>query len=408
MNKLIKLSEAVKYSRDKMSAKDLTIDNFITVDNMLSNREGVRRASSLPPISGSLPAYKSGNILVGNIRPYLKKIWLANKSGGCSADVLNFEVAEGFNPSFVFYAMFRDDFFKHMMKGAKGTKMPRGDKSHVLEFLIPKLDLKNQEKIGSVLSLLDQKIYVNNQIIDTLESISQLLYEYWFVQFEFKDSNGAPYTYAGGELVWNDLLKRNIPKGWEVGCLSDLGSIQGGSTPSTMNPDNFDNFGIPWITPKDLSMNESKKFVSSGEVSLSENGFQSANLRLIPKGSILLSSRAPIGYMAIASNDLTTNQGFKSFIPDKGFSTPYMYYVIKHSMPTIINYSSGSTFKEISGTVLKEVKVCLAPKDLVDQFSFLVTPYFNLQQQLEFENIGLQHYRDWLIPLLMNEQIRVQ
>jgi type I restriction enzyme S subunit len=408
MSKLVKLSKAVKYSQEKIPARGLTLDNFITVDNMLSNKEGIKRASSLPPGSSSLPAYRPGNILVGNIRPYLKKIWLANQSGGSSADVLNFEVEEGFSSSFVFYSLFRDDFFRHMMKGAKGTKMPRGDKSHILEFLIPQFDLKDQEKIGSALSLLDKKIRVNNQIIDNLESLSQLLYEYWFIQFEFKDSNGNPYTSAGGELVWNEPLKRNIPNGWDVGFLSDLGSVQGGSTPSTSSPDNFDSSGIPWITPKDLSMNESKKFVSSGEISLSERGVQSANLKLFPKGSILLSSRAPIGYMAIASNDLTTNQGFKSFIPDKDFSTPYMYYTIKHSMPTIINYSSGSTFKEISGTVLKEVKVCLAPKDVVDKFSFLIAPYFNLQEQLELENMGLQRFRDWLIPLLMNEQIKVQ
>jgi type I restriction enzyme S subunit len=217
-----------------------------------------------------------------------------------------------------------------------------------------------------------------------------------------------PYKASGGEMVWSEILNRDIPIQWNVGSLSDISTILGGSTPSKDDQSNFDSSGMPWITPKDLSLNETKKFVSRGEVSLSQKGFNESSLKLMPKGSVLLSSRAPIGYMAIASNNLTTNQGFKTFLPDKGYSTSFIYYAIKSSMPTILNYASGSTFKEISGSVLKDISICLPPKAVADKFTTLALPYFELQQHLEDESQALESMRAWLLPLITNGHISVQ
>ncbi|WP_205768230.1 restriction endonuclease subunit S [Aggregatibacter actinomycetemcomitans] len=147
------------------------------------------------------------------------------------------------------------------------------------------------------------------------------LYDYWFVQFDFPDENGKPYKSSGGEMVFDETLKREIPKGWEVKSLDDLAEIVGGSTPSTADSDNFCSNGTAWITPYDLSKNQGNKFISHGEIDVSEKGIKNASLKKYPAGTILMSSRAPIGYMAIARNEVTTNQGFKSFIPNKGFPT---------------------------------------------------------------------------------------
>lgn len=208
-------------------------------------------------------------------------------------------------------------------------------------------------------------------------------------------------------MVYNEELKREIPEGWERGTLNDLGEIVGGSTPSTKQAENFTEKGTPWITPKDLSKNSGNKFIASGGQDVSIEGVKSASLTIYPKNTVLMSSRAPIGYMAIAREPLTTNQGFKSFIPNKGYSMHYIYYAVKNSMKTIVQHSSGSTFKEVSGAVLKTVNVCLPKSDIVESYANKVTSIFNRQNFLELENTELAELRDWLLPMLMNGQVTV-
>jgi len=268
-------------------------------------------------------------------------------------------------------------------------------------------DISTQQKIAAVLSALDAKIELNQRINAELESMAKTLYDYWFVQFEFPNEKGKPYKSAGGKMVWNEELKRDVPAGWEKGVLLDIGTITGGSTPSREVEEYFNVNGMAWITPKDLSLNTGNKFITKGETGVSEKGLKSASLNIMPKGTILLSSRAPIGYMAISREEVTTTQGFKSFVPDKGYSIPYIYYTVKNAIPTIINHSSGSTFKEISSSVLKEISICLPPVSVTENFGKTVNAIFERQNILELESQTLTEVRDWLLSMLMNGQVKV-
>ncbi|HQV95203.1 MAG TPA: restriction endonuclease subunit S, partial [Anaerolineales bacterium] len=287
-------------------------------------------------------------------------------------------------------------------------------------------DLPTQQKIAAVLSALDAKIELNTRINAELESMAKTLYDYWFVQFRpppaspkwdmktLHNNQISPVPFGGGAegggggLVWNDELKREIPLGWEVGTLSNLGTITGGSTPPREVEEFFSNNGTAWITPKDLSLNAGNKFITKGELDVSEKGLKAASLTIMPKGTILLSSRAPIGYMAIAREGVTTNQGFKSFIPDKGYSIPFIYYTVKNAIPTIINHSTGSTFKEASASVLKSISICLPPVSITEKYKEAVDAIFERQNKLELESQTLTELRDWLLPMLMNGQVKVQ
>ncbi|MFM6070498.1 MAG: restriction endonuclease subunit S, partial [Dolichospermum sp.] len=190
----------------RVNIKDITLNKYITTDNLLPNKQGVGIAVNLPPQIGNIRFFEPKNILVSNIRPYLKKIWFSDKYGGCSADVLVFVVQEDYVPKFIYYSMLRDCFFDHMVRGSKGTKMPRGDKNQILEFAIPNFSPKMQEKIASVLSSLDDKIELNNRINSELENLAKTIYDYWFVQFDFPDENGKPYKSSGGKMVYNQEL----------------------------------------------------------------------------------------------------------------------------------------------------------------------------------------------------------
>ena len=264
-----------------------------------------------------------------------------------------------------------------------------------------------QQKIASVLSSLDSKIDHNNRINAVLEVLAKTLYDYWFVQFEFPDKNGNPYKTSGGKIIWNKELKREIPDGWKNGLFSDIGNITGGSTPPKDVSEYFSLDGIAWITPKDLSINLGNKFITKGELDVSEQGAKAASLKIMPKGTILLSSRAPIGYLAIARESLTTNQGFKSFVPKSGYSTSFIYYAIKNALPEIINNASGSTFKEISGGTLKTIKICIPEINVIQNYTIKVAAIFERQSNLELENQKLAQLRNWLLPLLMNGQVKL-
>lgn len=209
------------------------------------------------------------------------------------------------------------------------------------------------------------------------------------------------------EALFRSLFMENVNSTWQEGVLSDLGTIVAGGTPSKAKPEYYAEHGIAWITPKDLSLNKSK-FISHGENDISELGFSKSSATKMPAGTVLFSSRAPIGYIAIAANELTTNQGFKSVVPNENIGTAFMYFLLKRLLPTIERMASGSTFKEISGTGMKSVPVVIPDDKTIEQFNDFCSPIFQQQEIFEAENIRLSNIRDALLPkLLMSGELDV-
>lgn len=301
-----------------------------------------------------------------------------------------------------------ENYLASLLNNTNGSTFPNLTGELLAKFIVSVPTDEEQKRLSYLLRTIDSKIEFNNRINTNLEAIAKTLYDYWFLQFDFPDANGKPYKTSGGKMVYNPMLKQKIPETWTNGTLDSLGRIVGGSTPSTKNPENFTTNGIPWITPKDLSDNQGNKFITRGAQDISHAGMIDACLKKYPAGTVLLSSRAPIGYMAIARNELTTNQGFKSFIPINEFSSTFIYYTVKNSLNTITQYASGSTFKEISGSVLKTVKIPLPPSSTVNTFTKTIESSIEHQDLLEKENQLLKQLRDWLLPMLMNGQISLK
>ncbi len=153
-----------------------------------------------------------------------------------------------------------------------------------------------------------------------------------------------------------------MQKQWNKIKLGDISEVIGGGTPSTKNYD-FWNGDIPWLTPKDLS-GYNNRYVSRGERNITKLGLQNSSARMLPKGTVLLTSRAPIGYLAIAENDVCTNQGFKSIVLKDGYCPEFFYYLLKNNIDYIIGMGSGSTFAEISGTQVKNLEFTIPPLDI--------------------------------------------
>lgn len=236
--------------------------------------------------------------------------------------------------------------------------------------------------------------------------MAKQLYDYWFVQFDFPNEEGKPYKSSGGAMVYNERLKREIPIGWEVENLIDFAEIKNGATPSTADEANYGG-DIVWITPKDLSDQQSK-FVYQGERNITKQGFDSCSTSMLPTNSVLMSSRAPIGLVSIAKHEVCTNQGFKSFIPKSISDSIYLYYYIKHHIKQIEQLGTGTTFKEVSRDDLCKFPILtIGAKNIYVQWIELQNGIADKQLALTKEIAALTKQRDELLPLLMNGQASI-
>ncbi len=193
---------------------------------------------------------------------------------------------------------------------------------------------------------------------------------------------------------------------WREGTVSDLGTVVGGSTPSKAKAEYYTDNGIAWITPKDLSVDRSK-FISHGANDITELGVRNSSATIMPAGTVLFSSRAPIGYIAISNGEVTTNQGFKSVVPFDHIGTAFVYFFLKNALPTIESMASGSTFKEISGSAMRTVPALIPDHNSLHAFSEFCEPLFQQQLTLEAENRSLAALRENLLPRLMSGELDV-
>lgn len=272
-------------------------------------------------------------------------------------------------------------------------------------FPVPMIPLHDQERIGEIFSAIDKKIELNRRINQNLEVMAKQLYDYWFVQFDFPNEEGKPYRSSGGEMVWNEKLKREIPALWEARVIEEIADVYNGATPSTTNEWNYGG-DIIWITPKDLS-DQKQKFVYQGERNISQVGYDSCSTHLLPQNTILMSSRAPIGLLAIAKTELCTNQGFKSFVSKEENMESYLYYYLQIHIKQIEQLGTGTTFKEVSRDDILRFPILKPENHVLNKWSKIVTNINNRQLSLQKENQNLTKQRDELLPLLMNGQVSV-
>ena len=292
--------------------------------------------------------------------------------------------------------------------GTDKSTVPGVDRNVIHQLKAPFVEgYEKQERLINPIKLLDAKIANNKKLITELESTAQLIYDFWFTQFDFPDENGKPYRTSGGKMVLSDVLKREIPVGWEIGAFKDVATLISGATPSTSTEDNYQEEGIAWITPDDLSRTSEMMFIDHGKRDISALGLQSCSARLLPAGTLILSSRAPIGYTALALNECCTNQGCKSFVPNKGYGSYFIYHLVNRLMPLIKAQGVGTTFKEVSKETLEQIIIVLPPKEVAKNFEKAVEKFCAGRKTLESENRELLALRNWLLPMLMNGQAQI-
>ena len=322
-----------------------------------------------------------GDILITSEAPFGQIFfWDSDEKIVLSQRLFCVRIKPEYNARFIYYYMTTPEFQSELDGRATGTTVIGLRQPELMKCIIRCPEIQEQKMIAAILSSIDAKIIANEKVNDNLEQQAQAYFQELFVD--------------------------NADPEWTTGTISDLGTVVGGSTPSKAKPEYYTESGIAWITPKDLSINKSK-FVSHGENDITELGLRNSSASLMPEGTVLFSSRAPIGYIAIAAGEVTTNQGFKSVVPKPEIGTPFVYFFLKNTLPVIEGMASGSTFKEVSGSTMKNVPAVIPDAETLAKFSDFCAPIFAQQRILEEQNQSLATLRDNLLPKLMSGEIDV-
>lgn len=301
------------------------------------------------------------------------------------------------NPKWLYYYFLSPEWKVFIANHTvRGSTVDRISVEDFPEYTVPLPKREEQDAIAEVLSQIDMRIDTNIRICDELESVAKTIYDYWFAQFDFPDGDGKPYRSSGGAMEWNEQLKRNIPKGWIVGQLSDIANITMGQSPAgeTYN-ENRDgeifyqgctDFGTRFPVPR---------------------VYTTAPTRFAKAGDILMSVRAPVGTLNVAIEDCSIGRGLAALNSKMG-SQLYLWYTLA-GFKQLFNVldGNGTTFGSITKDTLYEMKVVIPESSVVKAFEEIVQPIEQKIRAAEQESRELTKLRDWLLPMLMNGQATV-
>ena len=382
----MELKDICQYISEKVATTTLTKENYISTENMLPDKGGIVTASGVP--FGNSIAFSVGDVLVSNIRPYFKKIWQANRNGGCSADVLCFRANSNVDNSYFYYLLSQQEFFDYVMSGAKGCKMPRGDKRQIMQWKVELPPLDEQRHIASVLLSLDDKIELNRRINRNLEQQAQALFKAWFVDFE---------PFKNGKFVDSELGK--IPEGWKV---VELGKV------TTQEKERVGiRSDVKVLSP-----------VTTGKLMLSEEYFTKqvfsdsiAKYILVKPNSFAYNpARVNIGSMGRNTFmfDGCVSPVYVVFSCEKEYHYFFdMYRQLPSFKEEVIARSIGGVRQTLKYSDFALMKIIYPPKNVVIQFNDLYEQLLHAQNMLHTESKNLAGIRDSLLPNLMSGEIKI-
>ena len=355
------LNDICVYRNERISTNALNSHTYVSTENMLPDKGGITDAASLPTVSQT-SKFRHGDTLVSNIRPYFKKIWFAEYDGGCSNDVLVFSAKEGVDPKYLYYVLANDSFFAYSTATSKGTKMPRGDKTSIMQYQIEKVDSPTQKKIAAILSALDEKIATNRAINDNLLEQSSSIYQAWFEDFILSDGS--------------------CPPSWKQGTLAGIADITSGKRPPVKSAEKTDHAIIPIVGAASVmgyttEANHTDKILVTGRVGTH---------------GVVQRFNSPCW---ASDNALVITSAFYE----------YTFQILQRIDYRAMN--RGSTQPLITQGDMNKVPILIPDNETLLKFETLVGQLMKQYQVNLLENDKLAELRDALLPRLMSGEIDV-
>lgn len=313
-------------------------------------------------------------------------------------------------PEFVYYLLKTFDFHKYSDKAA----VPGVNRNHLhMEMVRVPNDYDCQKKIASYLSKLDKKISLNTDINNTLEQMAQAIFKSWFVDFDPVKAKMNGEQPEGMDAATASLFPEKLdsdtglPEGWKLSDIGDEVAVVGGGTPSKKNDDFWVAGHIHWTSPKDLSGVQDKVLLDTAS-KVTEAGLKKISSGLLPVDTVLLSSRAPVGYLALAKVPMAINQGYIAMKCEKQLPPEFVLQWCVHRMDEIKQRASGSTFAEISKKSFKPISVVVPSSEVLSVYRKVVKPLYDAITSNARQNEQLSTLRDILLPKLLSGEVNLE
>lgn len=347
---------------------------------------------------------KKGDLLLTSEAPSGQvMIWDSDEKIILSQRLYALRVNDNFDNKYLKYYIQSEMGQKEIIKNNSGSTV-FGISAKTFDNIIVYHPIKDiQEKIGNLLYTIDKKIALNKQINARLEQMAKTLYDYWFVQFDFPDTDGKPYKSSGGEMVFDETLKREIPKGWKSGNILNIANLLGGGTPSKSSP-KYWNGNIPFFTPTDC---DNSIFILDTADRITDAGLCNSSTRLFKKHSIFITARGSVGRSSINAVPMAMNQSCYAFQAKENVSYTFLFFLIRELIMILEVKATGSVFNSIVSSDIETTNLVISNKDLIMKFGEYCEPLFNQIETNLKQNHQLTQLRDFLLPMLMNGQISV-
>lgn len=434
-NKPFTFGECATEVRDKVQPEGANGARYIGLEHIEQGTLHLNGFGSANDVSSTKSKFSKGDILFGKLRPYFRKVVRAPFDGVCSTDIWVVRSTNGIDQGFLYYWMASQEFVDFSMQGSEGTKMPRAKWNHVSRHQVPFFTEDEQRAIAHILGSLDDKIELNRRMNETLEAMAQALFKSWFVDFDPVIDNAL----AAGNEIPEELKERAdirealgdarkpvpeeiqnlfpsefehteemgwIPKGWKVSTVGEEVEIVGGGTPSTKD-ESYWTLGMhAFCTPKDMSTLPTKVLLNTERL-LTDKGVAKVSSGQLPSGTVLMSSRAPIGYLAIADVPVTVNQGIIAMLKQERFSEVFLLCWASCNMDKIMARANGSTFLEISKKNFRPIPFLLPDDDIRKAFNRQTDTITKRLISCTRNMKELSAIRDTILPQLLSGEIRV-
>ncbi|HEL1675108.1 TPA: restriction endonuclease subunit S [Streptococcus suis] len=374
-----KLEDVCSYVNERISVHELNLNNYISTENMLADKNGIIEATKLPTVRTTL-AFKKNDILISNIRPYFKKIWKADRSGGCSNDVLVIRANETIDSDFLYYVLANDSFFEYNNVNSKGTKMPRGDKIAIMRYDVPEFSLSEQQGLSQILLALDDKIENNKKINHHLEQMAMAIFKSWFIDFE-------PF---GGRM----------PSDWRIANLTDIAEYLNGLAMQKYRPLD-DEEGLPVLKIKELRQGT---FDSSSDLCSAKINSQ----YIVKDGDVIFSWSGSLLVDFWTGGTGGLNQHlFK--VSSQNYDKWFYYSWTKYHLEEFaaIAADKATTMGHITRSSLEKAEVLIPNNQDYKFLALLLAPIYDQIIYNRVENRRLMEVRNTLLPKLLSGEICV-
>lgn len=356
-----------------------------------------------------------GDSVLSTVRPNRKSRFFVRQ------DLADVVVSTGFavlhpksgkaDARYLYSVICNEDFVSYLVANEKGAAYPAVTTDIIERYPLVLPPLPEQKAIAAVLGALDDKIELNRRMNATLEAMARALFKSWFVDFDpvrAKMEGKQPFGMdaATAALFPDRLTADGLPEGWTVDEIGNAVTAVGGSTPSTEKPEYWSDGCHAWATPKDLSALKSPVLLST-ERKITNAGIAVISSGLLPAGTVLMSSRAPIGYIAVTEVPVAVNQGFIAMVCDKRLPNLYVWMWAHHNLDNIKNHANGSTFQEISKGSFRPLPCIVPAQSILDNFQKVASSLWDKIVANEKERRNLEMQRDYLLPKLISGDIRI-